>query len=104
MIARMWHGRTLIAKADTYAALMNRLAIPDYRAIPGNLAVHILRRDDGEVAHFITFTLWESLAAIEKFAGTPVDQAKYYPEDRDFLLEFELQVLHWEVAGTASSK
>ncbi len=41
MIARMWHGRTPIAKADAYAALMNRLAIPDYRDIPGNLAVHI---------------------------------------------------------------
>ena len=104
MIARMWHGRTPIAKADTYAALLNRLAIPDYRAIPGNLAVHILRRDEGEVAHFITFTLWESLPAIEKFAGTPVDQAKYYPEDRDFLLEFEPKVQHWEVTGTASPK
>ena len=104
MIVRKWHGRTPTAKADAYAALMNRLAIPDYRAIPGNLAVHILRRDDGEVAHFITFTRWESLSAIEKFAGTPVDQAKYYFEDRDFLLEFEPSVQQWEVTGTASPK
>jgi len=104
MVARMWHGRTPIEKADTYTALLNRLAIPDYRAIPGNLAVHVLRRDEGEVAHFITFTLWESLAAIEKFAGTPVDQAKYYPEDREFLLEFEVKVQHWEVTGSATSK
>ncbi|SRR5712692_2604937 len=104
MIARIWHGRTPIAKADAYAALLNRLAITDYRAIPGNLAVHLLRRDEGEEVHFITFTLWESLSAIENFAGTPTDQAKYYPEDRDFLLEFEPKVLHWEVVGTASSK
>jgi heme-degrading monooxygenase HmoA len=104
MIARMWHGRTPIAKADEYAALTNRLAIPDYRSIPGNLAVHILRRDEGEVTHFITFTLWESYAAIQKFAGTPVDRAKYYPEDSDFLLEFEATVQHWEVVGTASAK
>ncbi len=104
MIARMWHRRTPIAKADAYAGLLNRTAIPDCHAIPGNLAVHILRRDEGEVAHFIAFTLWESLPAIEKFAGTPVDQAKYYPEDRDFLLEFELKVQHWEVTGSASPK
>jgi heme-degrading monooxygenase HmoA len=84
--------------------LLNRVAIPDYRAIPGNLAVHILRRDEGDATHFITFTLWESLAAIEKFAGTPVDQAKYYPEDKEFLLEFEPKVTHWEVRGTASSR
>lgn len=104
MIARMWHGRTPIAKADAYAALLSRIAIPDYRSIPGNLAVHILRRDDGDVAHFITFTLWESEVAIERFAGTPVDQAKYYPEDQEFLLEFEPKVTHWEVTGTDWSK
>jgi heme-degrading monooxygenase HmoA len=104
VIARMWHGRTPISKANAYTDLMNRLAIPDYRAIPGNLAVHILRRNEGDVTHFITFTLWESLAAIEKFAGTPVDQAKYYPEDREFLLEFEAKVTHWEVSGTTSFK
>jgi heme-degrading monooxygenase HmoA len=104
MIARMWHGRTPIAKADACKALLNRLAIPDYRAVPGNLAVHILRRDDSEVAHFITFTLWESLSAIGKFAGTSLDQAKYYPKDLEFLLEFEPKVQHWEVAGSASSE
>lgn len=104
MIARMWHGRTLRSKADAYTELLSRLAIPDYRAIPGNLAVHILRRDDGDVAHFTTFTLWQSMDAIEKFAGTPADQAKYYPEDKEFLLEFEPKVTHWEVTGTASAK
>jgi len=103
MIARMWHGRTPIEKADAYAALLKRLAIPGYTAIPGNLAVHILRRDEGQVTDFVTFTLWESMAAIEQFAGTPVDQAKYYPEDREFLLEFEPTVTHWEVIGTVST-
>ena len=104
MIARMWHGRTPRSKADAYTELLSRVAIPDYRAIPGNLVVHILRRDDGDVTHFITFTLWQSMDAIEKFAGTPADQAKYYPEDKEFLLEFEPKVTHWEVAGTASAK
>jgi len=103
MIARMWHGRTPKAKADAYGALLNRTAIPNYRAIKGNLGVHILRRDDGDVTHFVTYSLWESLAAIERFAGTPVNQAKYYPEDREYLLEFEPNVTHWEVIGTASA-
>ena len=104
MIARMWHGRTPRSKADAYTELLSRVAIPDYRAIPGNLAVHVLRRDDGDVTHFITFTLWRSMDAIEKFAGTPADQAKYYPEDKEFLLEFEPKVTHWEVTGTASAQ
>ena len=39
------------------------------------------------------------LEAIRRFAGDPVETAKYYPEDRDFLLEFEPTVTHWDVAG-----
>ena len=104
MIARMWHGRTPLEKADAYARLLNELAIPNYRAVPGNIAVYILRRDEGDVAHFYTFTLWESLEAIRAFAGSPIEKAKYYPEDREFLLEFEPQVTHWSVTGSAHNK
>lgn len=104
MIARMWHGRTPLEKADAYALFLNERAIPDYRAIPGNLVVYILRRDEGRVSHFYTFTLWESLEAIRAFAGSPIENAKYYAEDRNFLLEFEPQVTHWNVTGGAQKK
>jgi heme-degrading monooxygenase HmoA len=104
MIARLWHGRTPLEKADAYAAFLNERAIPDYRRIPGNIAVHILRRNEDDVAHFYTFTLWESLEAIRNFAGSPIEKAKYYPEDRDFLVEFEPYVTHWEVTGTAQNQ
>ncbi len=101
MIARIWHGRTPMEKADAYSAFLNERAIPDYRGTPGNLAVHILRRDERDTAHFCTLTLWESLDAIRNFAGSVVEKAKYYPEDREFLLEFEPNVTHWDVTGSA---
>ena len=101
MIARMWHGVTPEAKANKYSDFLNARAIPDYRGVPGNLAVYILRRDEGDKTHFVTLTFWESLEAIKEFAGEPVDRAKYYPEDRDYLLEFEPKVQHWEVVGSA---
>ena len=101
MIARMWHGRTPMEKADAYSAFLNERAIPDYRSIPGNLAVYILRRDEGKTTHFYTFTLWESLEAIRKFAGLEIEKAKYYSEDCGFLLEFEPNVTHWDVTGSA---
>ena len=103
MIARMWHGATPIGKADAYERFLNERAIPDYQSTPGNLAVYILRRDEGEKTHFVTLTFWKSLDSIRAFAGTPVERAKYYPEDRDFLLEFEPTVAHWDVAGSAQS-
>jgi len=99
MIARIWHGRTPAAKADAYLAFLESRAVPDYRRIAGNLAVYLLRREEGDVTHFLTITHWTSLAAIEAFAGADVSRAKYYPEDTDFLLEFEPTVQHFELHG-----
>jgi len=99
MIARIWHGRTPTVKADEYAAFLVARAIPDYRSVAGNRRVTILRRTDGEITHFITYTHWESLEAIRGFAGEEIEKAKYYPEDRDFLLEFEPTVEHYEVVA-----
>jgi heme-degrading monooxygenase HmoA len=101
MIVRMWHGRVPTAKAQRYRQFLNARAIPDYRSVAGNISVHILERPDGDVTHFVTLTMWESLASIRAFAGESVETAKYYPEDTDFLLEFEPTVVHYEVVGTA---
>ncbi|WP_456411292.1 hypothetical protein [Oceanithermus sp.] len=43
--------------------------------------------------HFVTLTYWTDEEAIRAFAGVEVLKAKYYPEDRDFLLEFEPEVV-----------
>jgi heme-degrading monooxygenase HmoA len=99
MICRIWHGRAKRAQADAYAAFLVERAIPDYRSTPGNIDVRILRRDAGEVTHFVTETLWQSEDAIRAFAGDDLLRAKYYPEDTEFLLEFEPQVQHYHVVA-----
>ena len=99
MIVRMWHGRVPTGKAADYRRFLNQRAIPDYRSVPGNLSVHILERQEGEITHFITLTFWEDLSAIEAFAGADIEAAKYYPEDKDYLLEFEPEVVHYKVVG-----
>jgi heme-degrading monooxygenase HmoA len=103
MIVRMWHGRVPTTKAAAYRAFTNQRAIPDYQSVEGNISVHILERQEGEITHFITLTFWESLEAIKGFAGDDVEAAKYYPEDDDFLLEFEPTVVHYEVVGQSAS-
>jgi heme-degrading monooxygenase HmoA len=99
VIVRIWHGRTARERADAYARFLEERAIPDYRSVAGNLGVQILRRDDGDVTHFLTVTRWQSEDAIRAFAGDEVLRAKYYPEDRDFLLEFEPEVTHYDVVA-----
>jgi hypothetical protein len=44
-------------------------------------------------------TFWQTKDAITGFAGNDPEVAKYYPEDQDFLLEFEPTVVHYEVVG-----
>jgi hypothetical protein len=64
----------------------------------------VLRRIEGDEAHFLTLSFWESLGAIERFAGPDAEKAKYYPEDEEFLLGFEPTVRHYEVmAGEQTS-
>jgi heme-degrading monooxygenase HmoA len=103
MICRIWHGRTPRHKADAYASFLEARAIPDYRAVAGNLAAHVLRRDEAEVTHFLTVTFWESEHSIRGFAGDELLTARYYDEDRNYLLEFEPQVQHFQVTAEANA-
>jgi heme-degrading monooxygenase HmoA len=97
MIARVWHGVVPAAKADAYYEFLLRSGIPDYRATEGNRGVHVYRRREGGESHFLLTSFWESEDAIRRFAGDDIRRARYYPEDKDFLLEFEPQVTHYEV-------
>ena len=103
MIARMWHGRVPTAMAEAYRKFVNERAIPDYQSVEGNLSVHILERTEGDITHFITLTFWKDTDSIKGFAGDDAETAKYYPEDQDFLLEFEPKVVHYEVVGHSRS-
>jgi len=98
VIARLWRGATLTEKADQYLAFLQARAVPDYRAIPGNISVNVLHRTVGAITHYLIVTHWESREAIEAFAGTDITRARYYRQDVDFLLEFEPTVEHYEVS------
>lgn len=97
MIARLWHGMTRAAQADEYLDYLNSTGVPDYRRTPGNRGVYVLRRTEGDIAHFLLISLWESREAIRQFAGEDIEKAHYYPADKDFLLEFEPRVTHYDV-------
>jgi hypothetical protein len=50
----------------------------------GNKGANALRRIEGDAAHFLMITFWESEEAIHAFAGDDISVAKYY----DFRQEF----------------
>ena len=42
-------------------------------------------------------SLWDSREAIVRFAGEDIERARYYSKDKDFLLELEPKVKHYEI-------
>ena len=98
VIARIWRGVTPRSKSRRYLRYLKATGVKDYRRTPGNLGVTILVRHSGDETEFVIISLWKSMNAIKKFAGDDVEKARYYPEDREFLLELEPKVKHYEVA------
>ena len=99
MIARLWRGTTRAEQSEGYLSYLLETGIPGDRATAGNQGVQILRRIEGEIAHFLLISYWESFEAIARFAGDDLEQARYYPRDAEFLLELEPKVAHYEVAA-----
>jgi len=97
MIARIWHGTTLVEHYEEYTTLMESLAIPDYKKTEGFKKLTFLRRLEDNIGHFTLITYWENLEVIKNFAGKDFEKAKYYEEDKAFLLYFEEKVTHYEV-------
>ena len=103
MIARMWHGKVPEEKSSSYHNFLLETGLKDYQEIEGNKGVFLLKRDEGEITHFYTVTFWENIDSIKKFAGEDYNKARYYPEDKNYLLEFEPLVLHFDVLEKTST-
>jgi len=97
-VARIWKGRTLESKADEYEAYLNQSGISKIRATPGNLGAYVLRRTSDGKTEFVVISLWESLDAVRRFAGPDYQKAVILPKDRQYLLEVEPNVVHYEIA------
>jgi heme-degrading monooxygenase HmoA len=97
MIARIWHGRTLSAKADEYEKYLNASGVARMLQTQGNHGVEVLRRADGPRTDFIVISYWESIEAVKLFAGAEYAKAVIMDRDREFLVEVEANVVHYEV-------
>ena len=97
MIARIWKGKTKIEHLNEYTDFMRERAIPDYSQVNGFVKLTFLKRTDKNYAYFKLITFWENLEVIKGFAGNDYDKAKYYPEDKKYLIEFSEDVTHYEV-------
>jgi hypothetical protein len=84
-IARIWRGRTPVARADEYAAYLYGNGIKPLERMA--LGVQLSREDrDGE-SEFVTISSWESLEAMSRFAGSDPRRIHHLERDAEFLIE-----------------
>ncbi len=95
MITRIWHGKTKKEDADIYRQYVSDTGINEYLETDGNLDAQIWQKDENDITHIWTITRWKDLDSIKKFAGKDFQRAKYYPEDKKYLLELEPHVDHY---------
>lgn len=102
MIVRTWRGRAAADHADAYQRHLVDSVVPKLKALPGFWGATLLRRADGNEIEFVVQTEWESMAAIEGFAGPTPEVAVVDPEARAVLVSFDAIVVHydgWRLAG-----
>ena len=98
MIARLWRGVAAGANADAYQRHVTQTVFPALRDLPGHRGAYLLRRATGERTEFLAVTLWESIEAIQAFAGADAEQAVVEPQARAVLADFDDAARHYEVA------
>lgn len=100
MIARIWRGRVPTSRAEEYTKYLYDNGIVKIRAITGNLGAEMLKRTDGDVTEFVVISYWPSRDAIRAFAGDDIEKAHFLPRDREFLINPDEFVRHYEVSAS----
>jgi antibiotic biosynthesis monooxygenase (ABM) superfamily enzyme len=98
MIARHWRGWTLPEHANAYEDLLRNTVLPGLKQIPGYRGGYVLRRSIGAEVEFVVVNVFESIEAVQQFAGPDYAVAQFEPEARRLLARVEPLANHYEVA------
>jgi len=104
MIVRVWRGQAPVASADAYERHVTQQVFPGLAGIRGYHGAEVLRRETSDGIEFIVMTYWESLEAIQKFAGPRAETAVVTPEARALLSNFEAFARHYTLAQDSTRK
>ena len=96
-IARVWHGQVPASRGDEYEKYLKEAGISKLRAIPRNMGVQMFRREVGDRSDFVVISYWPSLDAIHAYAGADISKVHFLPRDKEFLIEPEAEVRHYEI-------
>jgi heme-degrading monooxygenase HmoA len=100
MIARYFRGWTKLSNADAYENHLKEKILPALRSIPGYKGGYVLRRNVPDEVEFVVINLFDSIQAVQAFAGSDYSAAKFEPEARQLLAKVEPLALHYEIRAS----
>jgi heme-degrading monooxygenase HmoA len=100
----MWRAQSTLEKADEYAGHATAKVFPALRAIEGHRGAYLLRHTVGDTVEIVVLTLWESMEAVQKFAGAELNRAVVAPDAQAVLTSFDNFVTHFDVIHRSGTK
>ena len=104
MILRLWKARATVQKASAYVQYATTKVFPELLAIEGHRGAYLLRRTLDGATEFVVLTLWQSMAAVRRFAGDNPEKAVVDPPAREVLASLDDSVTHFEVVYSPESQ
>lgn len=95
MVARVWHGRTPLEKAEEYRQYLFDVGVRKIASLPGNRGVQMMTTKTSEAGDFTVVSFWDSIEAIKGYAGADYTKVHDLPRDKDFLIDHEPLVRHY---------
>jgi heme-degrading monooxygenase HmoA len=97
MIARVWSAQTTPTQAPAYVDHLRNQVLPTLRKLQGYAGVMLLERPTDGAVEVLVITFWQSVDAIQGFAGADLEQAVVAEEAIGLLAQFDRRVRHYEV-------
>ena len=98
MIARLWSARTTNVQSTRYLEHFWQSVVPSLQTFRGYVCSSVLVRSHGDSVEILVSTVWQSLQAIEVFAGSDRETAVVASEAAALLTDYDRRVRHYEVA------
>jgi len=95
MISRQWRGLAKLDRAEDYINHLQNDTFPKLQSLAGFVDASILSRKLANGIEFIVVTRWQSLSAIEAFAGSNPDRAVVPDNVKQMMVEYDSSVRHY---------
>jgi heme-degrading monooxygenase HmoA len=96
-IARIWHGRVPLARADEYRQYLFDAGVKKIASLKGNRGVQMWVRKSESEGEFMIVSYWDNIDAIKGYAGPTYENVHDLPRDNEFLIDKETKVRHFEI-------